>query len=84
MTGLDIFALIVLFIIACALIAVVVFMGVWLGIIAKKRNHPYAEAVAIGGWVGLIFGGVLWPVILIWAYTSPPTSQRELSDMEMK
>jgi hypothetical protein len=47
------------------------------GQIAKKRNHPWAEAVEVAGWVTLIFGFVLWPLSLIWAYVDVP--KREAS-----
>ena len=49
----------------------------WLpGHIAKKRGHPWAEAVTVGGWVTLIFGFVLWPLALIWAYVDVPARAR--------
>ena len=38
---------------------------------AKERGHPQAEAIAVLGWVGLLFGGVAWLVALVWAYTRP-------------
>ena len=48
----------------------------WLpGHIAKTRNHPYAQAVTVAGWVTLIFGFALWPVALIWAYVDVPAAQ---------
>ena len=48
--------------------------------IARRRGHPWAEAVAIGGWVTLFLGFVLWPFILIWAYVDVPT--RRAADAE--
>jgi hypothetical protein len=42
------------------------------GMIAKKRNHPWKQAVTIAGWVTLFLGFVLWPVALIWAYVDVP------------
>ncbi|MEH6453795.1 MAG: DUF3302 domain-containing protein [Psychromonas sp.] len=34
---------------------------------AKKRNHPHAEAIHIAGWISLFFLHVLWPFLWIWA-----------------
>ncbi|PTO54279.1 hypothetical protein CWN94_10740 [Vibrio splendidus] len=33
---------------------------------AKKRNHPHAEAIHIAGLVSLFFLHVLWPFLWIW------------------
>jgi hypothetical protein len=41
------------------------------GKIAAQRNHPQAEAINIGGWLGAILGGILWPIFLIWAFSKP-------------
>ena len=71
MSGIDIFALIVLIIIIGTALAAFVFLGLWPGNIARQRNHPQVEAITIGSWVALIAGGVLWPIILIWAYVKP-------------
>jgi hypothetical protein len=46
------------------------------GMIAKKRKHPWEQAVTIAGWVTLFFGFALWPLALVWAYVDVPT-QRE-------
>ena len=37
------------------------------GSIARKRNHPHAEAVNLMGWVGFL-AVVPWIHALIWAY----------------
>ena len=71
MSGIDIFALIVLLVIIGTVMAIFIFLGLWPGKIARQRNHPQVEAITIGSWVALIAGGVLWPIILIWAYVKP-------------
>jgi hypothetical protein len=76
MTGLDIFAWIVLVVLAASTIFVVVFMAMLPGMIAKSRNHPWAQAVTVAGWVTLFFGFVLWPAALIWAYVDVPAAHR--------
>lgn len=68
---LDVFALLVLIVLLFAILATVAVLGVLPGHIARNRKHPQADAISVAGWVGLIFGGVLWPLALIWAYTIP-------------
>jgi len=71
MAFIDIFTWIVFLITISVIIGIIVFMGLWPGRIANTRQHPQAEAITIGSWVCLVFGGVMWPLILIWAYTKP-------------
>ena len=80
MTGYDIFAWIVLIIVAASVIASVIAVfciAGWLpGHIAKTRGHPWSEAVQVAGWVTLIFGFALWPIALIWAYVDVPAPRK--------
>jgi hypothetical protein len=39
--------------------------------IAEKRNHPQLGAIKIICLLSLVFGGMLWPIAWIWAYTKP-------------
>ena len=73
MSGLDIFAWIILAILFAMLALVIWLMGSLPGHVARKRGHPWAEAVGVAGWITLIFGFALWPVALIWAYVDVPT-----------
>ena len=75
MSGVDIFAWIVLIIVAVTLIVVFCLLGALPGHIARRRGHPWPDAVRVAGWVTLIFGFALWPVALIWAYVDVPTRQ---------
>ena len=43
--------------------------------IAHKRHHPQAEAIHTLCLLSLVFGGLLWPIAWLWAYTKP-TSYR--------
>ena len=79
MSGLDIFAWIVLLVLVATLVAIVVTLGMMPGRIARRRGHPWAEAVAVGSWATLIFGFVFWPLVLIWAYVDVP-ERRETSE----
>lgn len=74
MTPLDIFAWIVLVVLLLSAVFVIVFMAMLPGMIARKRHHPWAEAVTVGGWVTLFLGFVLWPVVLIWAHVDVPST----------
>ena len=69
MTGLDYAAWFVLLLLAVIVVGVVFFIGNLPGSVARKRNHPNAEAIAMGSWATLVFGVVLWPLVLMWAYS---------------
>ncbi len=74
MSGLDVFAAFVLLIVIVAAIAIWVALAMLPGRIAKSRNHPQAEAINVGGWLGALLLFVLWPLVLIWAFTKPQTA----------
>ncbi len=80
MTGLDIFALIVLIILIAAGLGIWALLGAYPGKIARERNHPQAEAIAVCGWWGAITLGLLTPVAFIWAYTNPDASLRGIAE----
>lgn len=69
MTGLDYAAWFVLALLAVIAIGLVYFIGNFPGSVAKKRNHPNTEAITMGSWAALLFGVVLWPLVLMWAYS---------------
>ncbi len=72
MSCLDIFAWIVLVVLAISTIGVICILG-WLpGHVAHQRNHPWAQAVTVAGWITLLTGFVLWPIAFIWAYVDVP------------
>lgn len=39
--------------------------------IAEKREHPQAKAIQCLCLLSLVFGGVLWPLAWLWAYSKP-------------
>jgi hypothetical protein len=74
---LDIFAWVVLIVMLASTAAMICVAG-WLpGHIAKSRNHPWAQAVTVAGWIFLFLGFALWPVVLIWAYVDVPARKQE-------
>jgi drug/metabolite transporter (DMT)-like permease len=39
--------------------------------IAEKKRHPQAKAIQVLCLLSLAFGGLLWPLAWLWAYTKP-------------
>lgn len=39
--------------------------------IAEKKNHPQAQAIKVLCLLSLAFGGLLWPLAWLWAYSKP-------------
>ena len=76
MSFLDIFAWIVLILLIACAIVVMAFLAALPGSIAKRRNHPWKEAVTVGGWVTFFLGFALWPLVLIWAYVDVPAARK--------
>jgi len=68
---LEIFALIVLGVLAATVIGIVVMLGPVPGNVAQGRGHPQADAIRALGWIGIITLGPAWLAALVWAYTKP-------------
>jgi CBS domain containing-hemolysin-like protein len=67
----DILAWIVL--IVAPVVALVVFWVVHIlpEKIAERRKHPQAKAIQTLCLLSLVFGGLLWPIAWLWAYSKP-------------
>ena len=39
--------------------------------IAEKKQHPQAKAIQCLCLLSLVFGGLLWPIAWLWAFTKP-------------
>jgi len=39
--------------------------------IAEKKKHPQAKAIQVLCLLSLVFGGLLWPLAWLWAYSKP-------------
>ena len=39
--------------------------------IAHKRNHPQTQAIQVLCLLSLVFGGMLWTIAWLWAYSQP-------------
>ncbi len=64
-------ALIVLFVVPVVLIALFWMVHILPEKIAHKRHHPQFEAIRTLCLLSLVFGGLLWPLAWIWAYSKP-------------
>jgi hypothetical protein len=64
-------ALFVIFVIPVVLIVLFWMVHVLPEKIAHKRHHPQLDAIRILCLLSLAFGGLLWPLAWLWAYTKP-------------
>jgi len=74
MNALDFAALVVIFLLIIAITAAIVALGSLPGKIAKKRGHPFPDAVNAASWIGLATG-IFWPLAFIWAFMTGPGRQ---------
>ena len=71
MSGIDIFAWVVLLVIIASVVVVFVVLGMLPGKIAREQEHPQAQAINVASWLALIFGVAAWPFVMVWAYLRP-------------
>ena len=85
---LEIFALIVLFVLVAAAIWLVVVIGNIPGNMARQANHPQAEAINILAWIGILTLGLGWFLALVWAKYKPAgpdaALQQRVAELEAK
>jgi CBS domain containing-hemolysin-like protein len=67
----DVLALVVLFLVPAVVIVLFWIVHVLPEKIAHKRHHPQREAITTLCLLSLVFGGLLWPLAWLWAYTKP-------------
>ena len=67
----DILALVVLCVVPVVLIVLFWIVHVLPEKIAHKRHHPQLEGITTLCLLSLAFGGLLWPLAWLWAYTKP-------------
>ena len=67
----TVIALIVVFFVPVVLIVLFWMVHILPEKIAHQRNHPQFEAIRTLCLLSLVFGGLLWPLAWIWAYTKP-------------
>ena len=67
----DILAVVVLLVVPALVIVLFWIVHVLPEKIAHKRHHPQRDAITTLCLLSLVFGGLLWPLAWIWAYTKP-------------
>ena len=67
----DVIALVVLFVVPVALIAVFWLVHILPEKVAEQREHPQKDAIKVLCLLSLVFGGMLWPLAWLWAYSRP-------------
>src|SRR3954469_21723671 len=67
----TVLALFVIFIVPVVLIVLFWMVHILPEQIAHKRQHPQFEAIRTLCLLSLVFGGLLWPIAWIWAYSKP-------------
>ena len=70
-TAADLLALFVIFIVPCVVIVLFWIVHVLPEKIAHNRHHPQRDAIQVLCLLSLVFGGLLWPIAWLWAYTKP-------------
>jgi CBS domain containing-hemolysin-like protein len=64
-------AWVVLFIAPLAAIGIFLIIHILPEKIAEKKKHPQLTAIKTLCLLSLVFGGMLWPLAWLWAYTKP-------------
>jgi CBS domain containing-hemolysin-like protein len=70
-TAADVLAIVVLCIVPVVAIVVFWIVHVLPEKIAHRRHHPQRDAITTLCLLSLVFGGLLWPLAWLWAYTKP-------------
>lgn len=67
----DVMAIIVMIIVPVVVIVVFWLVHVLPERFAEQRHHPQAAAIQVLCLLSLVFGGLLWPIAWLWAFTRP-------------
>lgn len=67
----DVLAVIVLLLVPIAAIYLFWKVHILPEIIAEQRHHPQKDAIKTLCLLSLLFGGLLWPIAWLWAYSKP-------------
>ena len=69
--GFDYVAFLVFAVLLAVAVVFIIFVGGLPGKVARRRNHPHANAITAAGWISLITLGALWPIAFVWAFVPP-------------
>src|SRR5687767_2329035 len=67
----DVIAVIVLIVVPVVVLGLFWLVHVMPEKIAEQRHHPQKEAIKVLCLLSLAFGGLLWPLAWLWAYSKP-------------
>lgn len=70
-TAANVISWVALFIVPVVLISVFWLVHILPEKIAEERRHPQLAAIKVLCLLSLFFGGLLWPLAWLWAYTKP-------------
>jgi len=70
-TAADILAIVILFVVPIVGITAFWLVHILPEKIAEKRHHPQRDAIKTLCLLSLVFGGMLWPIAWLWAYSKP-------------
>ena len=70
-TAADWLAIVVLIVVPVVAIVVFWLVHVLPERFAEQRHHPQADAIQTLCLMSLVFGGLLWPIAWLWAFTRP-------------
>ncbi len=74
MNTLDVVSVIILVFFIVLFLGIAILLGYMPGHLAKRRHSPWAEAINVSGWIGLLFLP-LWVVALIWSLVRPRSGE---------
>jgi CBS domain containing-hemolysin-like protein len=70
-TAADVIAIVVLIVVPIVVIVVFWLIHVLPERFAEQRHHPQTAAIQTLCLLSLVFGGLLWPIAWLWAFTKP-------------
>jgi hypothetical protein len=70
-TAADILAIVVLVFVPIGAIVLFWLVHILPEKIAENRHHPQKDSIKVLCLLSLVFGGMLWPIAWLWAYTRP-------------
>jgi CBS domain containing-hemolysin-like protein len=70
-TAADVLSWVVLVVVPIVAIGGFLFVHILPEVFAEKRRHPQLAAIKTLCFLSLAFGGLLWPLAWLWAFTKP-------------
>jgi hypothetical protein len=74
-TAAEVLSWVVLVVVPIVAIGGFLFVHILPEVFAEKRRHPQLSAIKTLCFLSLVFGGMLWPLAWLWAFTKPVLHQ---------